>query len=135
MAKPPLAASLTWAGDLTFNAASGTQQMALDGRSVAGPSPMQALAFSIAACMAMDVVDILRKGRHPVAALDVSFAGARAETAPHRFTSVTLTFRVRGDVPPDAVRRAIALSREKYCSVSNSLRPDIAFTTAFEVHS
>jgi putative redox protein len=135
MAKPPVAASLTWAGDLTFNAASGTQHMTLDGRSVAGPSPVQALAFSIAACMAMDVVDILRKGRHPVAALDVAFAGVRADTPPNRFTRVTLTFLVRGDVPQEAVRRAIALSREKYCSVSNSLRIDIAFTTAFEVHS
>ena len=27
----------------------------------------------------------------------------------------------------------IALSREKYCSVWHSLRPDIAFTTSFEV--
>jgi putative redox protein len=128
-----MAASLKWAGELTFNASSGTQTVTLDGNSTAGPSPVQALAFAIAGCMAMDVIDILRKGRHPVQALDVTFHGERAQTPPHRLTAVNLTFVVRGGVPGDAVRRAIALSHEKYCSVSNSLRGDITFSTEFEV--
>jgi putative redox protein len=126
-------ASLTWSGELTFAASSGSQTMTLDGKSQAGPSPVQALAFGIAGCMAMDVVDILRKGRHPLAGLDVAFHGERAQDPPHRFTSVTLMFTVTGAVPGDAVRRAIALSHEKYCSVSNSLRGDITFVTEFEV--
>jgi len=40
---------------------------------------------------------------------------------------------VRGDVPADRVERAIALSRERYCSVWHSLRQDIDFRTSFEV--
>jgi uncharacterized OsmC-like protein len=36
-------------------------------------------------------------------------------------------------VGPDKVERAIALSREKYCSVWHSLRQDIDFRTSFEV--
>jgi putative redox protein len=128
-----MAASLTWAGDLTFTATSGTQRATLDGHSAAGPSPMQALAFGVAGCMAMDVVDILRKGRHTVNAMDVAFMGERASSPPYRFTSITLTFLIHGDVPGDAVRRAIALSHERYCSVSNSLRDDITFATDFEV--
>ena len=133
MAKAPLDASLTWTGDLTFTAVSGSQRLTLDGDSTAGMSPMQALAFAVAGCMAMDVVDILRKGRHPVNALDVAFHGERAPAPPHRLTALVLTFTVRGNVPSDAVRRAIALSHEKYCSVSNSLRGDIKFATEFEV--
>ena len=133
MAKPVLAASFAWTGELTFKASSGSQQATLDGHSTAGPSPMQALAFAIGGCMAMDVVDILRKGRHPVRGLDVAFSGERAQTPPHRFTSITLTFVVQGEVPADAVRRAISLSHERYCSVSNSLRSEIAFATDFEV--
>ena len=133
MAKPPLAAALTWQGDLKFQATSGEQSLLLDGNSTAGPSPVQTLAFSIAGCMAMDVVDILRKGRHDVRGLDVAFDGLRAQSPPHRFTDVTLNFTVHGDIPGDAVARAIALSHEKYCSVSNSLRGDITFTTEYEV--
>jgi putative redox protein len=63
----------------------------------------------------------------------VTFSGDRAETPPRRFTRIQLHFIVRGSVPTDAVTRAISLSREKYCSVSNSLRPDLAFDTSFEV--
>jgi putative redox protein len=95
---------------------------------------MQTLAFSIAGCMAMDVADILRKGRHGLTGLDVAFVGDRAQSPPHRFIAVKLSFVVRGNVPDDAVRRAIALSQDRYCSVANSLRRDIAFTTEFEVH-
>ncbi len=135
MAKPPITASLTWSSELRFSASSGTQTMTLDGRSEAGPSPVQALAFGIAGCMSMDVVDILRKGRHPLTGLEVAFHGERAQDPPHRFTSVTLVFTVHGDVPSDAVRRAISLSHEKYCSVSNSLRDDITFVTEFEVRA
>jgi putative redox protein len=43
-------------------------------------------------------------------------------------------FHVTGAVPPAAVERAIALSRETYCSVWNSMRQDIEFTTTFDVH-
>lgn len=128
-----MAASLAWAGDLTFTATSGSQRITLDGNSTAGPSPVQALAFAIAGCMAADVIDILVKGRHAIRALDVAFHGDRAQSPPHRFTTVNLTFVVRGDVSNDVVQRAISLSHEKYCSVSNSLRGDIAFTTEFEV--
>jgi putative redox protein len=128
-----MSATLTWTDALSFSATSGSQTMTLDGDSTAGPSPMQALAFAIAGCMAMDVVDILRKGRHPLTGLSVAFHGERAETPPHRYTSVKLIFSVQGAVPREAVHRAIALSHEKYCSVSNSMRGDITFATEFEV--
>ena len=128
-----MAAQLSWTSDLQFSATSGTQTMTLDGDSAAGASPMQLLAFATAGCMAMDVIEILRKGRHPVTAMQVTFHGDRAETPPHRYTAIRLVFTIHGAVPGDAVRRAIALSHEKYCSVSNSLRGDITFATEFEV--
>jgi putative redox protein len=133
MGKPPVAATLTWQGDLRFEASSRSNVVILDGDSVAGASPVQMLAFSIAGCMAMDVVDIVRKGRHPVRAMEAIFDGDRAETHPHRFVAIRLKFVLRGAIPADAVERAIALSREKYCSVSTSLRQDIAFVTSYEV--
>jgi len=57
----------------------------------------------------------------------------RAQSDPHRFLRVTLQFTVTGDVPREAVARAIDLSREKYCSVWHSMRQDIELTTAFDV--
>jgi putative redox protein len=133
MSKPPTEITLAWQGDLRFSAVAGNHTITIDGDSQAGWSPVQGLAISIAGCMAMDVVDILRKGRHPLRALDARFEGDRAEVPPRRFVRIRLTFIVHGEVPGDAVERAISLSREKYCSVSNSLRPDLEFITAYEV--
>ena len=83
--------------------------------------------------MAIDVVDILTKGRLPLKAFTARLDGQRAAEPPRRLTAVRLHFKVRGDVPPDRVERAIALSREKYCSVWHSLRQDIDFQTSFEI--
>ena len=64
MSKPPTVAELTWIGGLTFAGVSAATSITIDGDSAAGPSPVQALAFALAGCMAADVVFILTKGRH-----------------------------------------------------------------------
>ena len=132
-AKPPTIVDLTWIGDLQFSGTSGTASIVLDSAGVAGPSPVQALAFAFAGCMATDVAHILTRGRHALRGLRAHLVADRAADDPHRIVRMTLRLAVDGDVPGDAVERAIALSREKYCSVWHSLRPDIDFRTAFEV--
>ena len=131
--KPPLTLSLVWEGDLRFTGTSGHTSMVLDSPGKAGPSPMQALAFGLAACMAMDVVHILKKGRHDLKGLRADLVGTRANEEPRRFTAVTLRYTVTGPVPDEQVARAIELSREKYCSVWHSLRQDIPFDVTFSV--
>jgi putative redox protein len=133
-AKPPLSAELLWSDQLRFGATSGPNAIVVDGDGAAGPSPMQLAAFALSGCMAADVVSILQKGRHPLSGLRASFSGERAVEPPRRFTRITLHFHVHGPVPADAVDRAIALSRDKYCSVWHSFRHDIEFTTSFELH-
>ena len=135
MAKPSVATALTWLGDLRFAASTKGGGFTLDGDSAAGPSPVEALAASLAGCMAADVVEILRKGRHGLEALEADLVAERAESPPRRFLRVTLKFLVRGHVPASAIERAINLSREKYCSVWHSLRTDIEFLTSYEVAS
>ena len=107
--------------------------MVLDSAGKAGPSPVQALAFSLAACMGMDIVHILTKGRHPLRGLKVSLVAERAQDDPHRVTAVTLDVAVTGAVPKDQIQRAIDLSHEKYCSVWHSMRQDITFAARFSV--
>jgi putative redox protein len=124
---------LVWEGDLRFRGRSGGTELMLDGDSRAGPSPVQALAFALAGCMAIDVVHILRKGRLDLRGLRAELAAERAPRDPRRLVKVRLHFRVTGDLPAAKVERAIALSRETYCSVWHSLRPDLDFTTSFDV--
>jgi putative redox protein len=134
-AKPPLLAELVWAERLRFTATSGEQSVLVDGDGEAGPSPMQILAFAVAGCMAADVVAILQKGRHPLAGMRVMTMATRAPEHPRRFTHLAFEFRLRGEVPLEAVERAVTLSREKYCSALLSLRQDIGVETRISFES
>ena len=129
----PLEVELLWEGGQRFRGRAGPAEITLDGSLEAGPSPVQALALALASCMAIDVVLILAKGRHEPRGLSAHLEADRADTEPKHIRAVRLRFAVTGDVPADKVERAIALSREKYCSVWHSLRQDIAFETAFTV--
>ena len=133
MAKPPIAATLTWQGGLRFDAALPRHSIVLDGDGAAGLSPVEALAVALAGCMAIDVADIVVKGRHDLKSLEARVVAGRREDPPRHFVSFTLHFALTGHVPAHAVERAIQLSRDKYCSVWLSLRQDIDLLTSFEV--
>jgi putative redox protein len=133
MSDAPTVLELIWEHDLVLAGRSGGVTMTLDSASVDGPSPMQALAFALAACMAMDVVHVIRKGRHELRGLRADLTGLRAPDAPRRFTRIELHYTVTGSIAAEIVERAIQLSREKYCSVWHSMRQDIQFDTTFTV--
>jgi putative redox protein len=133
VAKAPTVVDLTWTGDLVLSGTTDKTSITLDSAGVAGPSPVQALAFALAGCMTLDVGYILTKGRQPFRALRSHLVADRAPDDPHRIVRMHLQVSVEGDVPADAVARAIALSYEKYCSVWHSMRQDIVFTTSHDV--
>jgi len=120
---------LSWAGEgLVFRGgADGGPQITIDSNAQEGPSPTHTLLMALAGCMAVDVKMILEKSRVPVEAIEVEAVGVRAESAPRRFLSITLTYDVRGPAKGDdkKVQRALDLSRDKYCSVLHSLDPGI----------
>jgi putative redox protein len=127
--------SLDWTGELAFRSSEGSPAIALESSAPGIASPPQALAYATMACMAMDVVHVLTKGRQGLRALTVEFEGERASEPPRRFVSMHLKFVLTGDIDPKAVERAIELSKTKYCSVSNTLRPDIDFLTTYEIRA
>jgi putative redox protein len=133
VSRSSITATLTWLGDLRFRASAGANDIIFDSDSNAGPSPPQAVAMALGGCMAIDVADLVIKGRYSLTALEARITGERASDPPRRFTRFTLHFTVSSNAPAHAVERAIALSREKYCSVWHSLRPDTPLETTFEV--
>jgi putative redox protein len=125
--------SVEWQGDQRMAGRASGAELLLDGSGQAGPSPVQAVAFGLASCMAIDVVHILTRGRREVKALTARLRGERAGEDPQRFLAFELHFAIRGDIPAEKVERALVLSRGKYCSVWHSLRQDITLTTTFEI--
>lgn len=103
------------------------------GRNLA-PRPMEMLLAGTGGCTAFDVVMILKKGRHAVSGCEVSLQADRASDEPKVFTRIHFHFRVSGkQLKPDAVARAIELSKNKYCSASIMLGKTAAITHDFEI--
>ncbi len=103
------------------------------GESEGGLRPMQALLASLAGCSAIDVLHILQKQKHTVDKLDVEVDGERADAVPAVFTKIHLRFVAAGDFPLHKLERAVALSADKYCSVSHMLRPTVTITHSAEL--
>jgi putative redox protein len=131
--KPPTVVDLIWTGRLEFAASLSKSALIVDSAGVTGPSPVEALGTALASCMSVDLAHILTRGRHEFRALRARLVADRAPDDPHRFIHVALTFIIEGDVPRDAVERAIQLSRDKYCSVWHSMRQDIDLRVTFEL--
>ena len=134
-AKHTLKLTLALEAGLQFTAKQGEHQWLIDGDNEEAPTPMALLASALCGCMSIDVAHILRKGRHKVEALKVTFTGQRAETEPKRFTRIHLQIAVKTNAPLDAVERAVDLSHQTYCSVWHSLRQDIELVTAVELEA
>ncbi|MDP2401926.1 MAG: OsmC family protein [Actinomycetota bacterium] len=101
----------------------------------AGMRPLQVFLAGLAGCTAMDVISILEKKRQDVRDLEVSVeADQREDDFPKIYTAIRLRFTVVGfGVSSEAVRRAIELSEEKYCSVKGMLGPQVTVATSFEI--
>jgi putative redox protein len=91
-----------------------------------GPSPMEAVLMALCACTSVDVVSILQKKRQNLTALNVSANAEQAAAPPRVFTRIHLTYAVHGKLSRKAVEDAVALSKNKYCSVSKMLEKSAA---------
>ena len=127
---------LRWTGEgLAFSGQVGSgPTVTIDSDAKAGPSSTDSLLLGLMGCMSIDVLMILQKGRVTVNSLETRAEAERAPEPPRYFTRVRLTFAVDGPSPEERVKvdRAIELSRDKYCSVLHSLRPDLEFEAVVE---
>ena len=124
----------TGQGDVFKGRSGSGPEVTLDGAGEAGASPMGSLLLGLMGCMGIDVLMILEKSRVDVSSLEIHADADRNPDPPRYFNRIRLTF-VLGGVAAEArpkVDRAIQLSREKYCSVLQSLRQDLDFETVVE---
>jgi putative redox protein len=118
---------LEWSADHRFSAGKpGRPSILIDGDGQAGPSSVDTLLAALAACTSVDVVDILAKRRTPVSSLAVDVVARRVDTIPRRLEHVMLNFSIGGNgIERVHAERAVELAVTKYCSVRDSLRPDV----------
>lgn len=126
---------LAWIGDHRFDAGRpGGVTHRIDADAVTGPGPVDTLLNALAACTAVDVVDILAKRRTPARSLEVDVEGARGASTPARLVGILLKYRIAGEgIERVHAERAIELAVTKYCSVRDSLDPNLPVRWTLEL--
>ena len=121
---------LDWQGEMRFVGGvpdGPTTLIDADGKDA--PGPLLSLLLAAAACSGADIVSLMPKMQVTLTEFRTTVKGVRRPDHPKRFVSLHFGFRMRGDGLDEVkARRAIDLSIEKYCSVINSLNPDIPIT-------
>ncbi|MEI7868661.1 MAG: OsmC family protein [Candidatus Methylumidiphilus sp.] len=133
-------ARVLWVENTKFVAESGSgHSVVLDGPPESGGQnmgvrPMEMLLMGMGGCTAFDVIHILKKGRHNIQNCEIQLDAERAETDPKVFIRIHMHYVIKGkDLPDSAVKRAIELSAEKYCSASIMLGKSAEITHDYEI--
>jgi putative redox protein len=129
-------ATVKWIGEQKFMATSPSgHAIALDSdrESNKAPGPMELVLMALGACTATDVVAILEKKRQKLESLEVTCSGERAKEPPTVWTKLEILYRLRGQLDDAAVKHAIQLSEDKYCSVAAMLKKTASLTWRYEI--
>jgi putative redox protein len=94
-----------------------------------GMKPSDLLLVALGGCTAYDVVEILEKKRQHLTGLEVTVTSEQEPDPPWTYRKIHLQYVLRGKgLREKAVRDAIELSEQKYCSVAATLRDMAAVT-------
>jgi putative redox protein len=127
-------ATVKWVGHEEFLATMPSgRAVAFDGKNNSAAGPMEILLGALGSCTAVDIVLILEKKRQKLAALEIEISGERATEPPSVWTKIEMVYRLSGQLEEKAVRDAIELSQNKYCSVAAMLRKTAEITYRFEI--
>jgi putative redox protein len=129
-------ATVKWVGEQQFLGVSPSGHavaMDADSKSNKAPNPMELLLIALAGCTATDMVIILEKKRQKLQSMSVECSGERAQETPKVWVKLEVVFRLWGSVEEDAVKRALELTREKYCSVSAMLEKSAQISWRYEI--
>ena len=128
--------SVKWIGEQKFVAVSPSAHAIVvdsDRETNSAPGPMELVLMALGACTATDVVVVLKKKRQKLDMLEVICSGDRAPEPPAVWTKIEMLYRLRGNLDEAAVKRAIELSEEKYCSVSAMLKKTAKISWRYEI--
>jgi putative redox protein len=144
-------ATVKWIGEqkfLTTSPSGHSVPFDSDRQSNTATGPMEMLLMALGACTATDIVIILEKKRQKIVQLEVFCSGERAAESPKVWTRLDVRFRISGfdetgataaqlsttkPIDDSAMRHAMKLTAEKYCSVAAMLEKTAAFSWHYEI--
>ncbi len=126
-------------GGMQFTATAGEHTVAIDypmqaGETVAGPTPLQLLLASLAACSGSTVALVLRRMEEPFEGLVVHARGQRRDEHPTVLTDIDLEFVLNGaEIEAKAVERALKIAEEQLCPVWAMLKEGTSIRPTFRL--
>ncbi|MES2330816.1 MAG: OsmC family protein [Bacteroidota bacterium] len=99
-----------------------------------GMNPKKMVLGALSGCSGMDVVEVLRKMKVAFTKLEIEAEAEQTEDHPKVYKSINMIYRVDAKADDiDKVKRAVALSHEKYCGVSAMLAKHCAINYTIEL--
>jgi len=99
-----------------------------------GLKPSDLLLLGLGGCTGVDVISILEKQCQRVADLEITITGEQDPQPPWTFRRIEMEYLLRGkELKEEAVRRAIQLSEEKYCSVGATISGVAEMASSFQI--
>ncbi len=133
-------ARIKWVDGLQFVGESGTgHAIVMDGDTDVGGSntgmrPMEMLLVGLGGCSGMDVASVLQKKKQIITDIEINVAGEKADSYPKKYTGIQIEFIITGkDLSEDAVKKAVDLSMQKYCSVKATLEGTATISYSYKV--
>ena len=100
-----------------------------------GFRPMEMLLVGLGGCSGIDIVNVLQKQKEPLDDVKINIkASRRDEEMPPIFDVINIHFDLFGALNQQKVERALALTFEKYCSVSNILGRSATLNYTYTIH-
>jgi len=121
------------AGQFVAVSGSGHAIVVDDANGHTGAKPIELVLLALGACTGLDVIGILRKKRQMVTGYEIELHAEQNPEHPTYFTRVEIRHRLRGQIAPEAVARAIQLSETKYCAVGAMISKTAKIEARFEI--
>jgi putative redox protein len=131
--------NINWATNMAFKANINGHELMLDldeerGGTNLGPKPKPLLLVALGGCTAMDVISILKKMRIEPEYFNVKVDGELTEEHPKHFKKIKILYEFRGkDLPLEKLQKAIDLSQDHYCGVSETLKKSVEITSEIKI--
>lgn len=124
-----MAVTVKWTGGHQYLAADEAGHVVVTDLEGQGFKPPELLLVSLVTCAGIDVVKILEKKRQKFSSINVKVDKQNAPDPPWIIEKIEMEWTISGKgLKEKAVRDAVHLSEEKYCSVSASLTSELITT-------
>ncbi len=130
---------LNWTGNMSFETEMNGNKIILDadpsvGGENKGVRPKPLMLLALAGCTGMDVASMLKKMRVEPEDFRITIEANITEEHPKHYNKMHVIYTFRGkNLPMEKLQKAVSLSEEKYCGVSEVYKKAMEITNEIRI--